>query len=309
MMDRKGFEGVWVQTITPIGENEDILLPSITRQYEHLAKSNITGIIPFGPVGEFPSLTIEEKRQILRRFGQEAGTMKIMPQIGDNSLHNVLQLASFAESGGCDAVCVIPPLFYSMTENSLFHFYKRILESVKLPVFLYYIKTAMRIPLTINVIGTLTKYNHFYGIVDGGTDISFTEEIRRKFPNLVLLSARDRFHQQWIELGASGIVTWLGNAYPWIMTTFYNALKGGDMASALDIQQKIAGIRDMLRRYPFPASLKYTLYQLGFPAMKVRSPLENLPEDLRTRLKTEISRYLATCKIFEDPACELYNFK
>ena len=58
MLDRKAFEGVWVQTITPIGEKEDILLTTITKQYEHLSKSNITGIIPFGPVGEFPSLTL-----------------------------------------------------------------------------------------------------------------------------------------------------------------------------------------------------------------------------------------------------------
>jgi dihydrodipicolinate synthase/N-acetylneuraminate lyase len=305
VIERKAFHGVWVQTITPIGEKEDLLIPTIKRQYNLLSKSAVQGIIPLGPIGEFASLTFEEKRTLLRTLGQEGGRMLIMPQIGDTSIHNVLQLAGVAESAGCDAVCIIPPFYYPTTDETLYTFFQKIFENVKVPVLLYNQESYAKVPLSLNLLKKLKGFSHFYGVIDGGKNINYVSTLRQLDPELIILSNRDRFHVQWLELGTNGMVSWLANAFPWVFTQIYQFFRENRQNEALALQQKVSGLRDLLRMYPYPASLKYAMYQSGYPAMRVRTPLENLKEEQRTQLKTEISRYLQCSKILELPGCEL----
>ncbi len=93
MLDKNLYVGTWVAPVTPIGEDNELILDCLHTQYTHLAKSEIKAMIPFSPVGEFPSLLFQEKVEYLRALGQETGQMKIFPQIGNTSLKEILKLA------------------------------------------------------------------------------------------------------------------------------------------------------------------------------------------------------------------------
>jgi len=77
--------GVWVETLTPMGEDYEILYSSLHSQYAHLEKSGISTIIPLSPVGEFATMIHQEKVEYLRTLGQESGKMRIFPQVGHAS--------------------------------------------------------------------------------------------------------------------------------------------------------------------------------------------------------------------------------
>ena len=298
MLDKNLYVGTWVAPVNPIGEDNELILDCLHTQYTHLAKSEIKAMIPFSPVGEFPSLLFQEKVEYLRALGQETGQMKIFPQIGNTSLKEMLKLALVAESAGVDGLAIIPPYFYRpISQETMCQYFTSFLEKSNLPVLIYNQESNTQISLTYPVISCLMQYENFLGIVDMGNDPLYIHEVQRRFPNLLLLSGNDQQHLQWLKLGCDGILSDCANTYPWIFSGLYESYQNNDMDKAIEWQETINGLMEIISRYPYVAAIKYTLYLFGFPAMGVRLPLESLSEDQKTELKTAIGRYLTQTKI------------
>jgi len=297
---KKELTGVWVATITPFGEDDEIMYPTIISQYEHLQKAGIRGIIPFTPIGEFPSLVYQEKVDILRKFGTQGGKMKIYPQMGHTSLKGVLRHIIIAESAGVDGITIIPPYYYlPISQIAYYNFLKPIFEHTHLPILLYHMDPHSQIPLSMQLVEKLTQYPNFLGIIDAGIEPSYIGQIRQQFPQLLLMSGSDRNHRTWMQNGCDGLVSEVGNAYPWLFTNFYNAIQNCNKDTIQSIEKKIHNLLDLFQKYPLIAAIKYAVYLLGFPAMGTRLPMDNLTSDQRTQLKTEISKYLHQNKVLE----------
>jgi dihydrodipicolinate synthase/N-acetylneuraminate lyase len=298
VLDKNLYVGTWVAPVTPIGEDNELILDCLHTQYTHLAKSEITAMIPFSPVGEFPSLLFQEKVEYLRALGQEAGQMKIFPQIGNTSLKEMLKLALVAESSGVDGIAIIPPYFYRpLSQDVLCQFLSTFLEKSTLPVLIYNQESNTQIPITYPVSNCLMEYENFLGIIDKGNDALYPHEVKRRFPNLLILSGNDQQHLQWLKLGCDAILSESANTYPWLFSGLFQSYQRNDMDKAIEWQELINGLMEIISRYPYIAALKYTLYLFGFPAMGVRLPLKSLTEDQKTKLKTAIGRYLSQTKI------------
>jgi dihydrodipicolinate synthase/N-acetylneuraminate lyase len=302
--------GVWVETLTPMGEDYEILYSSLHSQYAHLEKSGISTIIPLSPVGEFATMIHQEKVEYLRTLGQESGKMRIFPQVGHNSMKGILKLLLVAESAGVDGVVLVPPYYYRpITQETLYRFFSMILERVRLPVLIYNMEPYSQIPISLSLIEKLTRFPAFTGIIDCGQDPRYAREFRYQFPQYVFLAGSDHRQFEWMQFGADGIVSDLGNIYPWLFTNLYDCVRQNNIQGGQNLQNLIDGIIHIVQLYPQIASLKYLLYLLGFPSMVARLPLENLSQDQKTQLKTEIGRYLSKCQILQMQPGECYGIE
>jgi 4-hydroxy-tetrahydrodipicolinate synthase len=307
MLDKKKFKGTWVSTITPFNEQDQIMKTTISSLYEYLSPHNISGIIPIGPIGEFASLSFQEKVEILRTLGQEGGSMKIMPVIGETSIKTALKLAMVAESAGVDGLVLIAPYYFlPVTQPLLYEYFEKIIKASRLPIFIYHRDRYCNIPLSTLLIEKLNRLRNFYGIIDSGMKENDFNLFRKQFPKMVILSGRDRCHGKFLQKGADGIVSWMANAYPQLFSYMYDQFKKGKISEVEKIQDNINCLRDILVKYPHPDSIKYALYQRGFPSMSTRLPLDRLEEDQKTKLKTDLGKYINANlnDILNAPNCE-----
>jgi dihydrodipicolinate synthase/N-acetylneuraminate lyase len=293
MLDKSKLFGTWVATITPLGEDNELILESLHVQYTHLQEANINGIIPFSGVGESASLIYQEKVEYLRALGEESGQMKIFPQIGHTSIKEVLKLALVAESAGVDGVTMIPPYFYRpISQETLCEYFTYFFERSKMPIMIYNQEPNTQITLSYPLIEKLSHFENFLGIIDMGKDTLYLHEVKRRFPDLLVFSGCDDNHLEQLNLGCEAIVTELGNVYPTLFSALFDSYQNNDMDKANELQNVINGILDILGQYPAIDALKYTLYLTGFPAMGTRIPAPSLTQDQKTQLKTDIGRYI-----------------
>jgi 4-hydroxy-tetrahydrodipicolinate synthase/2-dehydro-3-deoxy-phosphogluconate/2-dehydro-3-deoxy-6-phosphogalactonate aldolase len=299
LQGKEGFRGVWIPTITPINDNDDLMRSTISSHYEYLSKfgrhlgCSITGIMPLSVIGEFASLTMQEKVDVLRTLGQEGGRLKIVPFIIGNSIKNILRLIETAENAGADGMVLTTPYFFpSISNEMLYQFILRAISESRLPFLLYNKDNPFKIPISTHLIRKLSENKRFMGIIDNGSDVNYINSIKKEFSDLVVLSGAEKQHREWLKNGADGIVSWLGNVYPSLTCELVSMVESGDEQASLVFNDKLNCLIDLISQYPMPDVIKYALFQRGFPSMTTRMPLEHLAEDERSKLKTDLKRYL-----------------
>ena len=294
MLEKKYFRGAWVTTITPLDEHNSLMKNTILEHYQYLLKANIKAIVPLSPLGECASLDFSEKVALLRKLGEEGGGMKIIPYISESSIKTALKLIMVAESAGADGLVLAPPYFYRPIKQQELHaFYSKILKTATKPVWIVQNDPYSQIVLTHNTIKKLQQFENFYGLIEYGENIENFIQLRKEFPSLMIVSGTDVSHIQKLHEGGDVCLTWLGNAYPSLFSRLYTqSTNANEAQEAKELQKKIIGLHNVFVQYPQPDAIKYALYQRGFPSMTTRVPLEQLSEDNKSILKTEIGKYL-----------------
>ena len=62
---RRKIEGVWTAIVTPFKSDGSIDFPAYTNLLSDQVKAGVHGIIPCGTTGESPTLSLDEKKELL----------------------------------------------------------------------------------------------------------------------------------------------------------------------------------------------------------------------------------------------------
>ncbi|MHA1799623.1 MAG: 4-hydroxy-tetrahydrodipicolinate synthase [Candidatus Helarchaeota archaeon] len=289
----KDFSGIFTAIITPFYENLEINLDLLEELVKFQEKNGITGIVPCGTNGEFSSLSLDEAKQVIKTVAQSRSNCIVVAGIGRNSLMEVIELSNFSE-GLVNAVMVLPPFYFKqVTEIGLYEYYKRILESTKIPCFIYNIPKYTGISITVQLIRKLKKFTNFIGIKDSSGNILTTEEFIKEFPNLTIFGGSDALILDSLKKGAHGGISALSNVFPSEIIEIYNKFKKGKISEASLFQEEIKKIRTIFKKYNSISAFKQYLLELGFNKSFVRPPLTNLSINDFNSLRNQIKQILS----------------
>lgn len=132
------FEGIFCPTITILDDEGKIDYELWGKHLDHLAEAGLNGVLLFGSIGEFYSVTLEDKKAATEFAVKRVGDrMKVFIGVGDTNFDNVLELTRFAETAGADAVLAVSPYYFGPTDAAAMTYFGGIAEATKLPVILY----------------------------------------------------------------------------------------------------------------------------------------------------------------------------
>jgi N-acetylneuraminate lyase len=98
---------------TPMDKNGNVMLKSVAPYAEHLIGSGVSGVFVCGTTGEFPSLLLKERKEVLEEWVKSAGSrLRIIAHVGGNNLKESMELASHAERSGANGVAALSPYFF-----------------------------------------------------------------------------------------------------------------------------------------------------------------------------------------------------
>src|SRR5678815_3543987 len=119
---------------TPYHADETIDFDTLEREIAWLYDSGVNGIV-MAMVSEILRLSSEEREELAAaacRLGRARGVVII--SVGAESARVAERFARQAESGGADAVMAIPPVAVGVGEQELAAYYRRIIQSIRIPV-------------------------------------------------------------------------------------------------------------------------------------------------------------------------------
>ena len=131
------FEGIFCPSITITDDEGNIDFDLWGKHLDRLADAGLNGVLLFGSIGEFYSVSLEDKKAAcdfaVKRVGDR---MKVFIGVGDTNYANVLELTRYAEKAGADAVLAVSPYYFGPSAPTAEHYFGGIAEATKLPVIL-----------------------------------------------------------------------------------------------------------------------------------------------------------------------------
>ena len=269
-------KGMGVALITPFKEDGSVDYDALLRLVDYQLENGTDFLCVLGTTAETPTLTKEEKEKVKRTvIDRVNGRLPILLGVGSNSTQAVVDSVKNDDMTGVDALLVVVPYYNKPSQEGIYQHYKAVAEATELPIVLYNVPGRTGVNMTAET--TLRLANDFENIVAikeaSGNIAQMDEIIKNKPEGFDVISGDDGITFPLITLGAVGVISVLGNAFPREFSRMTQLALEGDYANALPIHHKFAEMCNLLFVDGNPAGVKAMLGIMGMIENKLRLPL------------------------------------
>ena len=240
------FKGIFCPSITITDDEGKIDYDLWGKHLDHLADAGVNGVLLFGSIGEFYSVSLADKEAALEFAVKRVGErMKVFAGVGDTTYANVIEFTKFAEKAGADAVLAVSPYYFGPSPLTAENYFGGIAEATKLPVILYNFPARTGTDLTPELVASLAaKYPNICGIKDTVDTISHTRKVIRAAravnPDFTVFSGFDEYYLVNRVSGGNGVLCGLTNVEPELFAKMHAAYQAGDFATAVSCAERIS---------------------------------------------------------------------
>ena len=266
------FKGIFCPSITITDDEGKIDYDLWGKHLDHLADAGVNGVLLFGSIGEFYSVSLADKEAALEFAVKRVGErMKVFAGVGDTTYANVIEFTKFAEKAGADAVLAVSPYYFGPSPLTAENYFGGIAEATKLPVILYNFPARTGTDLTPELVASLAaKHPNICGIKDTVDTISHTRKVIRAAravnPDFTVFSGFDEYYLVNRVSGGNGVLCGLTNVEPETFVKMHAAYEKGDFATAVACAERISKLMDV-----------YDVCDLFVSAIKAAVKVKGLP--------------------------------
>jgi len=280
-------KGIIPAMVTPLDQDEKLDESGIREVINYLIESGIHGIFVCGSQGESYAFSEDERKRIIELAVDEVnGRVPVYAGTGSTTTKATIDLSRYALDVGADAVTLVTPYFIRPSQDELYMHYKRVAESVDIPVVLYNNPGRTNVNLEAETVKRLAEIDNIVGIKDSSGDLTLTAQYIMECPeDFSVLAGRDSLILATLLYGGRGAVAATANVAPRLVVGIYENFIRGDLERAKELQFKLLPLRLTFSLGTFPVVVKEAMNLLGKPSGPARSPVSSLPEEKRKRLK------------------------
>lgn len=265
-----------VALITPFKEDGSVDYPALMRMVDHLVQNGADFLCVLGTTAETPTLSTEEKREITRVVVERVnGRIPIMLGCGGNNTQAVIDSLKNDDFTGIDAILSVVPYYNKPSQEGIYQHYKAIAESTELPIVLYNVPGRTGVNMTAETTLRIARdFKNVIAIKEASGNITQMDDIIKNKPeNFDVISGDDGITFPLITLGAVGVISVIGNAFPKEFSRMTRLALQGDYANALKIHHSFTELFSLLFVDGNPAGVKAMLNAMGMIENRLRLPL------------------------------------
>lgn len=267
------FEGVGVALATPFTNNE-VDYNALERHVDFLLDNGVKAIIVNGTTAESPTLTEEEKEQVLESVIKQVNhRVTIIAGTGTNNTAKSIQASQRAKALGADAIMLITPYYNKTNQRGLVKHFETIANEVELPVVLYNVPSRTNMTIEPETVETLSHNQYIVAIKDATNDFEYYEDVKSRInqEEFALYSGNDDNVVEFYQRGGNGVISVIANAIPKEFQALYDSKQSGQDIS--NDFEPISKLLDALSVDVNPIPIKALTSHLGFGNYELRLPL------------------------------------
>lgn len=275
-MPRINLRGVGVALITPFNDDESVDFEALSRLVDYQIQNGTDYLVVLGTTAETPTLTEEEKKAIVEFVVEKVnGRIPIILGEGGNNTRAIVEKLKKNDYPGIDGILSVVPYYNKPSQEGIYQHYKAIAEASQLPVILYNVPGRTGVNMSAETTLRIAKeFKNVVAIKEASGDISQMDEIiKRKPRDFDVISGDDGVTFPLITLGAVGVISVIGNAFPKEFSRMTRLALEGDYHSALTIHHSFSELFNLLFVDGNPAGVKCMLSMMGYIKNKLRLPL------------------------------------
>lgn len=269
-------KGLGVALVTPFNTDKSVDYDALRRMVDYVIEGNADFIVVLGTTGETPALFPEEKEKIRNTIIEvNANRVPLVLGVGGNCTQAVVNDLHELDLSGFQAILSVVPFYNKPSQDGLYHHYKAISEASPLPVILYNVPGRTGVNMTAETTLRLARdCDNIIGIKEASGNFAQIEEIIKNKPEAFeVISGDDSITYPLMTLGAVGVISVIGNAFPMEFGRMVRLCLEGRFQEALPIHWRFNELFNLLFVDGNPAGVKCTLNALGLIQNELRLPL------------------------------------
>ena len=273
------FRGSYTVIVTPFTDDGCAIDTAALASFlDWQLEAGVPGLIVLGSTREFLAVTDDERTQLVeatirhidRRIPVLVGTMNAYTP-------NAVRYSREAEQLGADGLMIVPPYYYTPTEDEIFGYYRAICEAVSIPIMLYNNPVTSNVDMSAKLVARLTRsFEQIRYIKEASLDVARVYDVIAETDGVMNVFAGERIVESFL-LGAVGYVNPYGNYIPRASSRIWDYLVEGNVEDAKRVQRLINQMDHIIAAghpaYGHQCYSKALAAAAGYPVGDVRAPL------------------------------------
>ncbi len=276
--------GAYTVCVTPFTEGgSHVDAEALRRFLSWQLEVGVPGVIVLGTTGEYLTLSDEEREEVVETTVRHvAGRVPVLVGTMNAYTPKAVAYSRQAEALGADGLMVLPPYYYTPTDDEIFRYYRAISEAVSLPIMLYNNPVTSNVDMSAALVARLTKaFENVRYIKESSRDLGRVRDVIEATDGVMNVYAGERAVDSFL-LGAIGYVNPYGNYIPRASSRMWDLLEAGRIDDARRIQRIIDAMDHTIAAghptYGHQCYSKRLAALAGYPVGDVRPPITTFAE-------------------------------
>ncbi len=280
-------QGSLVAIVTPMHPDGSLDYDGLRNLIDWHVAEGTDGIVIVGTTGESPTVSVEEHCELVRvTVEHAAGRIPVIAGTGGNSTTEAIELTRYAKEVGAYASLQVVPYYNRPTQEGMYRHFKVIAEAVDLPVILYNVPGRTVADMANETVARLAKVPGIVGIKDATGNVGRGTDLLRQLPSdFAVYSGDDASAMALMFCGAKGNISVTANVAPREMHDLCMASIQGEIAKAIQINNRLIPLHNKLFIEPNPVPVKWALTEMGRIPSGLRLPLAPLAAEYHETVK------------------------
>jgi 4-hydroxy-tetrahydrodipicolinate synthase len=283
-------KGSIVAIVTPMNADGSLDFEGLNQLIDWHIAEGTDSIVIAGTTGESATVSVEEHCALIKATVAHAkGRIPIIAGAGANSTAEAIKLTRFAKEAGADATLQVVPYYNRPTQEGMYQHFKAIAEAVDLPVILYNVPGRTVADMSNETILRLAAIPNIIGVKDATGNIGRGYDLLRLAPkSFAVYSGDDPTAMALMLAGGAGNISVTANVAPRDMADMCRAAIAGNIAKAVELNNKMFPLHQKLFIEPNPVPVKWALAEMGKMPAGIRLPLVPLAAECHEAVRAAL---------------------
>lgn len=279
--------------VTPYDADGEVEYALARRLAAALVRAGNDGVVVTGTTGEAPLLSDDEKARLWEETKQELGAdATVVAGAGTNDTRHSVALARRAEAAGADAILAVVPYYLRPPPDGIVAHFRRIAESVGLPVIVYNVPGRTGVNLSADTILRIAEIPNVAGDKEANGDLHAAARVLDAAPpSFRLWSGNDNDNFHLWNMGAWGAISVTSHIVAGRQRAMLDHVLAGETEAAAAIHRSLVPLTDACFRNGSPSTIRYVLRQLGVDIGEPRLPVVEPDAATGATVMAEVRRH------------------
>ena len=265
--------------ITPFKADGSVDYQAAEKLVAMLVADGSDGVVVSGTTGESPSLSDDEKIELLKVVRKAIPGRSVVAGTGSNDTHHSVKLSERAMKAGADALLAVVPYYNKPPQEGMYQHFKAISEVG--PTIMYNIQGRTAVNMTAATTLRCAELPGILGVKEASGDLDQIGLVCAGKPDrFKVWSGDDSWTLAVLGTGGYGVICVVSHIAGRSVRKLISAYEANDNDEARRIHLGLLPvIKTLMTTAANPVPIKSVLNALGFPAGPFRLPLVPLTDD------------------------------
>jgi 4-hydroxy-tetrahydrodipicolinate synthase len=280
---------VLTATVTPFDADGLVDYDRYRELCTFLVDNGSDGVVVTGTTGEAPTLSDEERLELLRAaVDAVGGRATVVAGTGTYATEHSIHLTEQAHEAGADGFLVVTPYYNKPPPRGIVAHFTAVAAVTDRPIVVYNIPGRVALNIEPETMAQLAEIENVSAVKQANADLDQARRIVEL--GLALYAGDDDILYPFLGLGGTGGICVHTHVVGPQVKAMVERFRAGDHDGARRIDEELAPSIELLRVAPNPIAIKAALKLLGHDVGGHRLPLVEATEDERALVRDCLER-------------------